>query len=195
MKNLFAICSISLLLLLSLSACDDCETEVNKIRIISLEPQFVKIDSISTTIEGGDTYFYNSNYAIDSAGITFDSLGISIYNNLESFSRRNNFSLINSAYACDPVYYFYGIDSMYIYSDQAYDANHPAGSNLRDLVGFRNGYSVVESKDNEIQGSICFINFKSAPDQNKTHVLTIKYRLSNGNTTTSVLPKVKILKP
>ncbi len=195
MKKLFALSSISILILITLSACEDCETEVNKIRIVSLEPQLVKIDSISTTIEGGDTYFYNSTYAIDSAGITFDSLGISIYNNLESFSKRNDFSLFNTAYACDPVFYFYGIDSMFIYSDQAYDANHPAGSNLRNLVGFRGGYSVVESKDNEIQGSSSFINFKSPPDNNKSHVLTIKYRLSNGNTTTSVLPKVKILKP
>lgn len=194
MKKISLLSTISILFLFCLSACDECESEVNKLRITTFEPSLSKIDSVEI-LSGGGSYLYASNYNADSAGIRFDSLGISIYNNLESFSKRNDFLFINAAYACDPVFYFYGIDSMFIYSDQRYDANHPAGSNLRDLVGFRGGSSAFESSDKEIQGSTCFINFKSAPNDNKSHVFTIKYKLSNGNTTTSVLPKVKILKP
>lgn len=194
MKKLYQISTVGILFLFFLSACDECESEVNKLRIVSFEPSYLKING-KEAIEGSDSMFIVNNYNIDSIGLRFDSIGISIYNNLESFSKRNDFLFINAAYACEPVFYFYGIDSMFIYSDQNYDNTYPAGTNLRSIVGLSNGNLSTDINDNELNGSIAFIHFKSPPLNNLSHTLTIKYKLSNGNTTTSVLPKVKILKP
>ncbi len=193
MKKNIVYLLVGIFLSTALSSCDECDSEVSKLRIVSLTPLYVKITG--TTVYSPDEYYDFTNYTIDSSGIRYDSLGIQIDNGLESFSSRFNFPLLNSAYACEPVFHFYGIDSMFIYSDQDYNNMFPAGTNLRSIVGFRNGNNVSENADTEIQGSLGFINFKTAPDFNKSHVLTIVYRLSNGNKVKSVLPKVKILKP
>lgn len=192
MKNIIALSSI--ILFFAFSACDECDTEVNKLRITTFEPSLVKINGIEI-LQSGDSIYNTITYTIDSNGIRFDELGISIYNNLESFSRNFNFPFVNSAFACEPVFYFYGVDSIFIYSDQRYDSNHPAGSNLRDIVKLSNSSSIKESTEKDVQGSTCFLNFKSAPENNKSHIFTIVYRLSNGNKTSSVLPKIKILRP
>jgi hypothetical protein len=185
---------ISLLLIsVYFISCEKCDTKGTKLSIKSINAEFVKITGITVSLDN-NMYFETKNIILDTIGIDYDSLGVFVYNDIQTYARNYSIKLINSAYACDPVFEFKGIDSLYIYSDVDYDAQHPKGSNLRGIMGFRNNTSFENESEKNVQGSLALLNFNTSPSQNAFHTLTIKYKLVDGNMVSYTLPRVKILK-
>ena len=174
-------------------SCNECETEATRLKINSIDAEFVKITGITKGSDNYD-YFDFKNTLLDTNGIYFDSVGILISNEIQSFSNNFSFQLINKAYACEPVYEFKGIDSLFIYSDADYDAQHPSGTNLRDIMGFRGNTLVENDSEKNVQGSLAFLNFMRTPKANSVHNLTIAYKLIDGSVKSFIMPRVKILK-
>ena len=134
MKKVFIIFTVSfLILIIGLLSCDTCGPFADKLKVQSLywnsyhaeysettEPKLILSD-ITT-----DSVNYN-NYSIFIAPqmITYFSM---LHNS-------NSFSLINSAYACDPVTPTTDetIDSILIISNKDFDATHLAGNSLSEL--------------------------------------------------------------
>jgi hypothetical protein len=195
MKKLTSLLFGIVLFLLSVhfSSCEKCDVKGTKLSIKSINAEFVKITGITISLDNY-MFYETKNISLDTIGIHYDSLGVFVYNDIQTFASNYAFKLINSAYACDPVFEFKGIDSLYIYSDVDYDAQHPKGSNLREIMGFRNNTNFENESEKNVQGSLALLNFNSAPSQNAFHTLTIKYKLVDGKLVSYTLPRVKILK-
>ncbi len=173
-----------------ISSCNECNPDPINTRLKSINPIFKRI--ISNNTSNGYNYYNTSNYNPDSAGIQFDSVGIDILTEVESFSKLQFQGFINSAYACEPVVNNSRIKEIYLTSDQSYDNLHPSGSNLKELTNIREGYAIGMNYYYEIYGENLFINFKSSPQLTKSHTLTIKIILEDGRAFTSTLPLIKI---
>lgn len=179
------------IMLFIVSSCNDCDSGPIISRLNSISGTFKKI--IGTEIQSGnEPTFIFSNYLPDSMGIRYDSLGIEIIPEMETQSTNYSPVLVNAAYACEPVTNFSMVDSIFIFSNSNYDALHPSGSNLIDIAGLRNGYSVSSYKVYEIFGGSFFLNFKSAPQTNGSHKFTVRLKLTDGRNILCVLPDVKI---
>lgn len=176
-------------------SCDDnCDVGPLKTRLKTVSTELKKIIGIHSTENGLNTYEVTGYYS-DEKGIRYDSLGIDIKNEIENYTQViKKSSFMGKAYACDPVVSFSKISMLRIFSDKAYDANHPIGSNLTDVVYIRNGYITVPTSYDEVYGGNIFINFKSAPSIEDTHNISISITLEDGRTFNSVLPEVRIRK-
>jgi hypothetical protein len=173
-----------------ISSCNECNSGPINTRLKSISPLFKKI--ISNQTSNGYSYYNTSSYLPDSVGIRFDSIGIDILTEVESYAKLNFNVFINSAHACDPAVNYSKIREIYLSSDQAYDQLHPVGSNLKDLINIREGYVIGENYYTEIYGDNLFLNFNSSPTSTKSHTLTIKIILEDGRTFSSILPSIKI---
>lgn len=176
-----------------ISCNDDCDVGPQKTRLKTVTTELKTITGIQSSGNGLSNYEI-VNYQATSKGLRYDSLGIDIKNEIESYTQVVEPSFISKAYACDPVISFSKISMLRILSDKAYDANHPIGSNLTDVVNIRNGYMVDPNSYDEIYGGNIFINFKSAPSMEDTHNINISITLEDGRTFNSILPEIRIRK-
>lgn len=98
----------------------------------NLKPKFYATKMSGETLDS----IYPSQNITDSTVIRYDDLKISISFSGKHYSEaKSEFSLISSAYACDPVppYSEEKITSITITSDQDFDSLHVAGTDLSDV--------------------------------------------------------------
>lgn len=96
-------------------------------------------------------------------------LGISV--SADSLTTRvevaSSFSTMDKAYACDDpneIYYTNTIDSINIYTVYDYDLNHPAGSNINDILLYLDGMGETSAIDvNQVSSISNYFKFSAAP--------------------------------
>src|SRR5687768_6008871 len=105
--------------------------DLQEYKIVSVHSDFLSVEPLNTNFP-----------------VTFDSLFIRLESDLKYYADARpvfDFSLMSSAYACDPVFrYGYKgtqerVDTILVTGLFDFDASHPAGTNLNDL--FTVGYS------------------------------------------------------
>lgn len=143
-----------LIFILSLVSCDnkdDCNFGSSKFRVTGLNGS---VGKIFYYISSSDTQI-NSVLPIANATINYKDFAILLNSQIVFATNKslplNNFSLINSAYACSPPipYTDENIDSIVISATKDFDKNYLAGSNLNDLFdisNFSNGLSSLKDK-------------------------------------------------
>lgn len=112
-----------------------------------------------------------------------NELGIGIY--ADSLTTRvemaSNFSTMNKAYACDDpneVYYTNTIDSINVFTVYNFDNNHPAGSNINDILLYLDNFGETYELDVN-QASSISNHFKfSVEPQNDSLQIKISGRIT-----------------
>jgi hypothetical protein len=106
---------------------------------------------------------------------------------------------MNSAYACSPAVIYDALENIEIISDVEYDATHPAGTNLNDLIlirrsPFKEGLPIpAVILGFEVDNQDLLFTFDKAPLEAASHNLVITYVLLDGRRLTQNLPAVQIL--
>lgn len=174
-----------------LSSCDDCNPNPTSINLKSITSTF-KIIKGNELNSNNQLVYILSEDTISNSGIKFDSLGIDIIADYNSFSYTPNHNWNNAAYACEPAMDFSLLDSLIITSNSDYNINFPAGSNLASLVKIRAGYSVNSYPIYELLDQNYFINFIQAPSQTSIHQFNVSLKLMDGRIINSTLPNILI---
>lgn len=201
MKRIIAlvgIYTIPLLVSLVLPSCDGCEgdpiTWATK-SITSTAREILRIDF--ATYSQGEYVVANINHSLP---LRYDSVGIDITHDLELLALESVGQPLLSTYAlsCDPGVFYDNIIEILIKSSNEYLPQFPAGSNLKDLMTIRTGYSRPgDSLDffgnnNEVSHSNFFLTFEVPPANQGVHSFTITYVLQDGRTLTSSVSGITI---
>jgi hypothetical protein len=129
--------------------------------------------------------------------IRFDSLAIDLQHVILTHAKIDaTGSVTGSAFACDFNVIYQTLSDISIISSGTFDAEHPSGTNLKDVVRFHVGYSQSGVSDDRFisdqnqVGSVPFLlSFGVPPAENSLHNFTITYSLSDGTSVqTSVGP-------
>ncbi len=135
-----------------------------------------------------------TNYSNEA--IRYDSLGLDISYELQVISELiNKTSLINAAYACDPPLAFNQITSLEVFSNKDYDASHPSGTDLSDIISYSKD-AAVEPQFNfpgfPLGGSTIFLRFLKAPLHIQTHQISIHITYTGSSDGFVALPAVSV---
>lgn len=107
-------------------------------------------------------------------------------NNLELLSLDAKANFFNSAFACDQAVNFNVLEDITITSSADYSSNYPAGTDLKQIMSVREGYSVEGETIQRylayarLREQNLFFTFNSPPSDKKVHDVTIKYKLADG---------------
>lgn len=160
--------------LLLLQSCDPCDGPFNY-KLLSITSITQKL-----TPSGFDENFHTGK------AIRFDSVGIVVTNDIRKAMNKIKGSWINQSFACDPVVNYEYLDKISIISSEDYNADYPKGSELKTIMKARSNGSTKDVDIMTIEsGSVSNPNiiflFNEAPSENKTHNITIKYKIKNGS--------------
>lgn len=207
-KTLSLLCALFLgsLLVSFMQSCEP-EEDPTLLHLSTLDAVYKRITAINVNNQGV-AYYHYLDYAADSAGIRYDSLGIQIKHNWVNEDNTPFYSLnqfgFTTANADVDGYSYDRILDILIVSNQDYDAQHPAGSNLKDLFTVRDmatdtsasvsAYPSFQSLFSYafVENEILFLVPKAAPQNNNKHTINITYVLENGKTVKTTLPEVFI---
>ncbi len=144
---------------------------------------------ISEVVPGSSIDFYRTRAIEDEDTGSYDSLSIIIYLYEYLGKASQGFSFINQTYACDPAIFNDSLESLSIVSDTDYDADHPAGSDLKDIFLFNTeAYSDMGPFDAflrlnpELYSSKLFLRFLTPPVTSAEHNLSISLKVVDGET-------------
>ncbi len=149
-----------------------------------------------------EEYYETEPYAYSVDGIAYDSLGILLINDIETFSSNSKGEVFFNSYACSPAENYEMLADLIIISNHDYTSSFPSGTNLKDLMSIRQGFnsflvageSILAFLTNgEIVGN-SYITFNVPPDENNIHDLTIKFVLRDGREYSTILQGLKINK-
>lgn len=184
---------------IGLNSCEKCE----------FDPWYTHLKSLNAEarrITGTKAYFTNTVYTIGAADsatatIRYDSLAIAIKHELEyngTAYRDAVFNLftLQAAQACSPAYNPDKVKEIIITSTGEYDANHPAGSNLYDIMLISHipgphGEKAPLEHSLDISHE-AFLVFTSAPAATQMHHIRITYVLENGNRHSATLNNILV---
>ncbi len=168
---------IFLILFTGMFSCTDCGPFPDKSRVKDITFKMYQMD-FSNTIDLNE---------ITGSSIAYNKLAIEVTPNIENYfsilKKLNSFSLIPSAYACDPVppEMVDRISNIEIFSDSDYNTLHPANTNLADIISLRLPLSVIQEytltgfiEVNSTFPETMLLLLNQAPDANAMHQITIK---------------------
>lgn len=178
----------------------DCDPAPSRFELVSFSSDWVRITGEEPFNDQVDLYQIES-YQPTEDGISYDSLAIRTMNNVRSISQASETIgswFINSAMACTPALEFEPLEDIEIISDADYDASHPAGTDLNDIISirrdrFKEGLpipSVISGFQVDTQDLL--FTFDSAPTEVSSHNLTITYVMFDGTRLTQSLIEVMI---
>ncbi len=180
----------------------ECDAEPVQFRLVSFSADLVRITGEEAFNDQVDLYEIES-YQPSSVGIRFDSLAIRTANTIDGISLNRDTKAgwgLNFLMACSPSTSFEALEDVEIISDTDYDAGHPAGTNLHDIISirratFKDGLPIPSViLGFEVDNQDLLFTFDKAPDQSLSHNLSITYvmldgrRLSQGLETTNIKP-------
>ncbi len=152
----------------------------------------VKPVAIVGTNASGDQYEV-ATYSGQS--LPYDSIGLEISYDIQQIgSLMHRHAFMNTAYACDPRPPYDYIHTFKVFSNRDYDAAHPAGTDLTDILSFASNLEVSPPwsfPDFSLNDSRFLVRFTEAPDVTDSHELTIQmgyYSLGQPFITLSVDP-------
>ncbi|MEQ8715472.1 MAG: hypothetical protein RIC80_20805 [Cyclobacteriaceae bacterium] len=179
----------------------DCDAEQVQFRLVSFSADWVRITGEVAFNDQVDLYEVES-YQPSSEGIPFDSLAIRTANTIDGISLNRDTKGswgLNSLMACSPATSFEALEDVEIISDINYDAAHPAGTNLNDIISirratFKDGLPIPSViLGFEVDNQDLLFTFDKAPDQSLSHNLSITYVLLDGRRLSQSLAEVLIV--
>lgn len=205
-KTFYAYCGFLLLVSTStiIESCDpiDCNVTPIQFELVSFSADWVRIVGEGPLNSQVDTFQIES-YQPTSQGIRFDSLAIRTVNVIEGISLNRDANAnwgFNSLMACSPATTYDALEDIEIISDADYDADHPAGSNLNDLISIRR----VNFKEGllipaviigfEVDNQDLLLTFDQGPVESLSHKLSITYVMLDGRRLSQNLAEV-IIRP
>ncbi|MEQ9301741.1 MAG: hypothetical protein RIF33_24385 [Cyclobacteriaceae bacterium] len=179
----------------------DCDAQPIQFTLVSFSADWVRITGevpLNNQVDIYEIEFYQPS----SQGIRFDSLGIRTANVIDGISLNSDTKAnwgINSLVACSPPLSYAALEDIEIISDAGYDAGHPAGSNLNDIISIRRATfkeglpipSVILGF--EVDSQDLLFTFDKAPDESLSHNLSITYVLLDGRRLSQGLEGVVVL--
>lgn len=166
----------------------DCDADPVQFRLVSFTADWVRITGEVAFNDQVDLYEIES-YQPSSVGIRFDSLAIRTANTIDGISLNRDTKAgwgLNSLMACSPATSFDALEDLEIISDTDFDAAHPAGTNLNDIISIRRATfkeglpipSVIQGF--EVDSQDLLLTFDKAPDESLSHDLMITYLMLDG---------------
>lgn len=178
----------------------DCDVKPVRFRLVSFAADWVQITGEVALNDQVDIYEIAS-YQPSSGGIQYDSLAIRTANVIEGISLNSANKAdwgLNPLMACSPATSFDTLEDIEIISDNDYDAAHPAGTNLNDIISirratFKDGLPIpAVILGFEVDDQDLLFTFDKAPDQSLSHNLSITYVLLDGIKLSQALPEIVI---
>ncbi|RYD82374.1 MAG: hypothetical protein EOP53_03895 [Sphingobacteriales bacterium] len=166
--------------------------------IASLSSELKEITG-TQKVDSSEYIIVNQN-VIEQKALKYDSFVMEVKHKYESYIRYKNPSLFafTGTLACSPVENWDDLQEVIITSSANFDSNHPAGTNLSDIVLYRESYDIAGTKASEakrtLYGSFAFLSFSMPPAADGLHEITIKYILANGKELITQLNNVNIKK-
>ena len=145
----------------------------------------------------------------DTVSIAFDSLVIMVETNYNMLSHNfyRNFPGIQSAYATSVSENYEKVMDITIFSNKNYNAEYPAGSNLKGLISAHTGHYVTDCMtiDDMIEevswrdgwrwsGPPLLYTLNIPPETEEVHEITVRYRTEKNQIFSAVVKNVTILK-
>ncbi len=178
----------------------DCDAEPVQFRLVSFSADLVRITGEEAFNDQVDLYEIES-YQPSSTGIRFESLAIRTANVIDGISLIRDTKAgwgLNPLMACSPNTSFDALEDIEIISDTDYDAAHPAGTNLHDIISirratFKDGLPIPSViLGFEVDNQDLLLTFDKAPDASLSHNLSITYALLDGRRLSQSLEGVVI---
>lgn len=179
----------------------DCDATPVQFTLVSFSADWVRITGEVPLNGQVDVYEYEA-YVPSTQGVRFDSLAISTSNTINGISLHENSKGhwgINASIACSPVTSFAALEDIEIISDVDYDAAHPAGTDLNDIISirrapFKEGLPIPSViLGFEVDSQDLLFTFDKAPDESLSHNLSITYVLLDGRRLSQDLLEATIL--
>ena len=136
------------------------------------------------------------SYRPDSMGIPYDSLVIVVENSRLAMAKIN--VGLSAVYACEAAMSAETVREVVITSSEDYSTDFPKGANLKNMMVAHFDYSVKADEvgsyfDLQYPQSRLY-SFRSPPSENRSHTLTIEYKLTDGRIYNSTVENVLIKK-
>ena len=166
-----------------------CNPSPLKLRISSLSARIEKIAEIKYSIIHDTNNYFTEPIQNITNTIAYDSLGIIIQAEQESYAYYLNGNVFNQLLACSPSESYELLTDINITSDNDYNANFIAGTNLKDILSIRSGSNPFAVKGislqsflvtNYITEGIMFLTFNEPPEEVNKHNITIEFITLNG---------------
>jgi hypothetical protein len=180
-----------------------CNPDPINYRLKSISGHIERIVDIELLGNYQTEYYVTEPYEPSASGIAYDSIGINILNDIETFSINFKGELFNKSFACSPAENYEILADLLITSNQDYNSSFPSETDLKQLMSIRQSFNPYLVKGESIITFLTnaqiglggsFITFNSPPDESKIHDLTIKFILKDGREYLTILQGLKINK-